>query len=201
MKIFIWVILGASSLFWWLIAWLKGISIGDYLGLILLIPNVVTADAIMIWIFTKWGWKWGLFQGWLVPFPNLNGIWEGEIQSTWVDPQTGRPSNPIAALLTIKQSFLNISCVMRTTEMVSYSYAEDFRIDEERQIKQLVYSYLSSPKLTISDRSSLHEGTIVFNIMGNPANKLDGHYWTSRKTTGEIVLSFKQNKLLNQMPA
>ncbi|MFH1389101.1 MAG: hypothetical protein ABIH56_00015 [Candidatus Margulisiibacteriota bacterium] len=192
---FLWIILGASILFWLVIAWVKGVGISDFWGLIMLIPEVVTADTILFWIFAKWGWKHPLFQGWLVPFPNLNGTWEGTIQSTWIDPQTRAPTNPINASLTIKQSFLNMSCVMKTAEMTSYSYAEDFRIDEEKQIKQLIYSYNSHPKLTVAHRSPTHEGTIVFNIEGNPANRLDGHYWTARKTNGEIILSFKQRAI------
>ena len=199
-RIFIWIIFGISALVWWIISLLKGISLDNLWEFVSLIPDVVFVDGALFLIFTKWGWKLKLFQGWLVPFPNLNGTWCGNIQTTWVNPDTGKVPAPIPVMLTIKQTFINISCVMRTEEMVSYSFAEDFKIDDERQIKQLVYSYLSKPKPTVAHRSSVHEGTMIFDIVGNSVNKLMGQYWTSRKSTGEIVLLFRQKELLDQLP-
>jgi len=90
---------------------------------------------------------------------------------------------------------------MRTVEMTSYSYAEDFRIDNDKQIKQLVYAYMSKPVVTLSEKSAIDEGTIIFDIIGSPVNKLSSQYWTSRKTTGRVELTFREKKLLDQMPS
>ena len=89
---------------------------------------------------------------------------------------------------------------MRTEEMTSYSYAEDFILDKEKQIKKLVYSYTSQPNLSVADRSAIHQGTMVFNIIGDPTTKLKGEYWTARKTTGEIELFNREENLLEEFP-
>lgn len=200
-KNFIWIILIISAFVWWIIAQIKGIDLSDLWILLKQIPDVAFINGLLFAVFAKWGWKFKIFQGWLVPFPNLNGTWQGTIQTSWKDPKTNKTPDPIPVLLTIKQSFLHLSCVMRTAEMASYSFAEDFKIDHEKQIKQVVYSYMSKPTVNLSERSSMHEGTIIFDILGNPVNKLSGQYWTSRKTTGVIELVFKEKALLDQLPS
>lgn len=35
--------------------------------------------SIIGYCLNKWMWKWSIFQGWLVPFPCLEGEWEGHI--------------------------------------------------------------------------------------------------------------------------
>ncbi len=198
---FIVIILAISAFVWWIIAQIKGVNLSDLWILLKQIPDVAFINGLLFAAFVKWGWKWKIFRGWLVPFPDLNGTWQGTIQTTWMDPKTGKIPKPIPVLLTIKQSFLNLSCVMRTAEMTSYSYAEDFRIEIERQIAQVAYSYISKPLVTLAERSAPHEGTIIFDICGNPAAKLSGQYWTSRKTTGAIDLVFREKKLLDQLPS
>ena len=49
------------------------------------ITTVVTLDTIVMFLFTKLVWKWKLLYSWLVPFPNLNGTWKGEIKTNWID--------------------------------------------------------------------------------------------------------------------
>lgn len=199
-KNFIWIMLGISAFVWWTIAKIKGIDLSDLWILLKQIPNVAFVNGILFAAFAKWGWKFKAFQGWLVPFPNLNGTWQGTIQTSWVDPKTNKSPDPIPVMLTIKQSFLHLSCVMRTAEMVSHSFAEDFKIDREKQIKQVVYSYMSKPTVNLSERSVIHEGTIIFDILGSPVNKLSGQYWTARKTTGVIELAFREKILRDQLP-
>lgn len=200
-KNFIWIILIISAFIWWIIARVNDINLSDLWVLLRQIPNIAFIIGLLFAVFAKWGWKIKIFQGWLVLFPNLNGTWQGTIQTTWKDPKTNKTPDPIPVLLTIKQSLLHLSCIMKTAEMTSYSFAEDFKIDHEKQIKQIVYSYISKPIVNLSERSSIHEGTIIFDILGKPVNKLSGQYWTSRKTTGLIELTFREKVLLDQLPS
>lgn len=199
-RAFLFILLGISAVTWFGIASLKQVDLSNFIEYIKILPQVVSIDVIIYALFVNWGWKLKIFQHWLVPFPNLNGTWEGFIHSDWIDPKTNKKIDPIPVILTIKQKFSKTNCVMRTSEMTSQSYGEDFRIEKDRQIKQLVYSYSSKPKLSLSDRSSVHEGTVVFDILGSPVLKLKGEYWTSRKTTGEIILKFREKKLLEEIP-
>lgn len=156
---------------------------------------------IILWAaFAGFAWRWRVFRGWLVPFPDLDGTWQGTIQTTWQDPKSGQTPAPIPVILTIKQSFARVSCVMRTAEMTSRSYFADFWIDSDEQLRKLGYCYTSSTSLSVADRSQPHEGTISLEIIGEPAEKLKGIYWTTRKTTGEVTLTLRCRERLDDFP-
>jgi hypothetical protein len=163
------------------------------------IPTVVTVDLLIVGIFMKWLWRWKHLQGWLIPFPDLNGTWQGYIQTNWKNEE-GKTPGPIPTILTVKQSFGRMSCVMRTAEMESYSYLADFCIDKDSQIRRLCYSYTSKPKAALRDRSTPHDGTILFNIIGSPVRKLEGEYWTQRTTTGTVTLTYRTAEILEELP-
>lgn len=171
-----------------------------FIKTIKLLPKVVTIDLILIAIFSSFLWKLRIFKGWLVPFPNLNGTWKGTIQTTWVDPKTNERPAPIPAILTIKQSFFKISCVMRTGEMTSRSIISDFVLDKDNQMKRLIYSYDSNPIQTVKERSPQHCGTMVFDIVEEKKKKLIGEYWTWRKTTGNIEMAYWKKEKLEIYP-
>jgi len=198
---FLYILLGFSGLVWFGVAMANGLKIGSLLDFIRPIPDVVTADLILVSVFTKWLWQWKCLQGWLVPFPNLNGTWQGYIQTNWKDTE-GKTLGPITAILTINQSFARISCVMRTGEMESHSYLEGFCIDNEAQVRQLCYSYTSKPKASLRERSTPHDGTVLLNIIGSsPVRKLEGEYWTQRLTIGTVALTYLTAELLDEFPA
>jgi hypothetical protein len=199
-KPFLYLLAGFSAIFLFVAALIQGFDLRNFFDVVRLIPVVATADGIVYFIFTAWLWRWNLFQGWLVPFPDLNGTWQGYIQTNWKDPEGKRPG-PIPTILTIKQSFNRISCVMRTEEMESHSYLEGFCIDKDAQIRRLCYSYTSNPKTSLRERSTPHDGSILFNIIGTPVNKLDGEYWTQRQTTGRVKLTLRAKVLLDEMPS
>jgi hypothetical protein len=196
----LYLLVGVSALAWFALAYLGQLDLSKVKDFFGLIPKVVTVDLILIGLFVKWGWKLRIFRGWLVPFPNLNGSWTGMIYSDWIDPQTGKKARPIPVMLTVNQSFFHISCVMITKEMESFSYAEGFLIDPDRQIKQVAYSYTSKPRLSLIERSAPHDGTTVFKIIEKPKLKLEGRYWTERSTIGEIVLDHFSAERLEQLP-
>ena len=153
------------------------------------ISKSVTVVSLFLLIFATILWKLTIFQNWLVLIPNLNGIWKGKIQSDWISPDTNKKLPPIDAQLFIRQSLFHISCVMKTEEMTSRSIAFGYNLDSENQIKQLSYTYISIPHQTIQERSRIHYGTILFDI---DDKQLSGNYWTGRKTTGCINMTWKQ---------
>lgn len=200
LKPFLFILLGFSGVLWFIAAKASGLNLANFLDFIKPIPLVVTLDLVVVGIFLKWIWRWRWLQGWLIPFPDLNGTWQGQIQTNWKNDQGITPC-PILVILTIKQTFGRISCVMRTDEMESYSYVEGFCIDKERQVRQLCYSYTSKPKTSLRDRSTPHDGTILFKIIGKPVYKLEGEYWTERNTTGSVELTYRTKDLLDELPS
>lgn len=200
-RAFIVILLAISVVVWITYASVTGGETNKPWHVIRALPTVATIDMFIFALFAKWGWRWKRFQNWLILFPDLSGTWQGFIQSTWIDPTTRDRPGPIPVILTIRQSFGSISCVMRSSEMTSHSYAEGFRIESDSQIRRLAYSYASRPNLTLGDRSAPHDGTVVLDIIGEPVSRLKGCYWTTRKTTGDIVLTFRDKKLLDEIPS
>jgi len=196
----LYLLIGISAVVWFSLAYLGGLDLSKVQDFFGLIPKVATIDLLIVAAFIKWGWKFNIFRGWLVPFPNLNGSWTGFIYSDWKNPETGEKPPPIPVMLTVNQSFFHISCMMFTSEMESASYSEGFLIDPERQIKNVAYSYTSKPRLSLNERSIPHDGTAVFKIIEKPRQKLVGRYWTERLTKGEIVLQYHSKGLLEELP-
>lgn len=199
MKPFLYLFAGFSAIVLSVAALIRGFDARNFLDVLRLIPIVATADCLAYFAFTTWLWRWKRLQGWLIPFPDLNGTWQGHIQTSWKDDEGNSPG-PIPAILSIRQSFRRMSCVMRTGEMESYSYLEGFCIDREAQVRRLCYSYTSKPKASLRDRSTPHDGTILFNIIGTPVQKLEGEYWTQRHTSGTITLTFRTKDQLDELP-
>ena len=200
-KTALWVLLGLSFLSFYAIYLIKGSPDFNLKTILQILPTVVSIDLAFYGIFVSFLWKFPIFKDWLVPFPNLNGTWKGEIHTTWTDPETGERPGPIPAILTIKQSFLNISCVMRTAEMTSRSLTSGFVLDNENQLERLVYTYDSNPIETVRERSPQHCGTMSFNIVKEQKkNKLEGGYWTGRKTTGTIEMHFWKKERVDSYP-
>lgn len=196
----LYLLIGISSIAWFSLAYFNGLDLSKVRDFFGLIPKVVSIDLLVVAVFVKWGWKYEIFRGWLVPFPDLSGTWIGYIHSDWKNPQTGEKLPPIPVILTVNQSFFHVSCVMRTSEMESFSYSEGFLIDVDRQIKKVAYSYTSKPRLSLSERSIPHDGTAVFQIIEKPKLKLVGRYWTERLTKGEIILGYYSTELLEDLP-
>lgn len=196
----LYLLIGVSAIAWFLLAFFNNLDLSKVKDFFGLIPKVVSIDLLVIAVFVKWGWKLKIFRGWLVPFPNLNGSWTGNIYSSWINPETGEGVPPIPVMLTVNQSFFHINCKMKTGEMDSFSVSEGFNIDAERQIKQLAYIYTNKPRISLNERSLPHEGSMVFDIIENPEKKLKGRYWTERKTTGEIILTHYSLDILEELP-
>jgi hypothetical protein len=165
-----------------------------------IVPTVVTIDTVLGFLFVKYLWRFWIFRGWLVPFPNLNGTYKGTIQTTWTDPVTNQRPDPIPAALIIHQSFFRISCVIRTSEMTSHSFIGDFVLDADEQVNKLAYSYVSEPNQVVIERSPCHLGTTVFEIEEKPKIRLVGQYWTGRKTTGTIQMDFWKRAKVTTFP-
>jgi len=166
-----------------------------------LLPEVVTIYTILYLIFVKRGWRLPFLQGWLVPFPDLEGTWQGSLETTWQNPETGVTPPPIPVILVIKQSFATISCVLYTKESSSYSSAALLSEEDDSGIKRPSYVYTTTPELTVRGRSPINGGAAILRIITSPERSLQGEYWTNRKTTGTISLKFRSRKRLESFPA
>jgi hypothetical protein len=154
------------------------------------IPEVVVIYGLLYFVFTKWLWRLKVFQGWLIPFPDLEGTWRGTLASTWVDPETGMAIDPIPVVVAIRQSFSGLSCSMYTKESTSTSIASSFHMDEESGVGWIAYVYTNTPTVVVRGRSATHDGAVKLRVIKRPRLMLEGEYWSNRKTTGSIHLEW-----------
>ena len=153
------------------------------------ISTTISINIIFWVVFIKWLWKLKIFYPWLVQAPDLSGNWKGLIKSNW----TGGTVEPIPVNVVISQTFLNVQVSMKTEESRSFSIGASFDIDKERGQQQLFYSYLNTPKSGVRDRSQIHYGSTLLIFDGFNVGEMEGEYWTSRETTGDIQLKRENN--------
>ena len=144
---------------------------------------VIAANSIWRWIWKKFPILNKLL------FPDLNGQWEGELQTTWVDPVSKNVPGPISTTVTIRQSFFTIHVRQRTKESPSGSTRVFPEADSDADIYRLWYAYSNKPIAAVAERSSNHDGVawLEVSLDDNP-DELCGQYYTSRRTTGDLVL-------------
>lgn len=187
------ILVATTILVWGIILLISGVKLTGSWDAITKLPQVVTIEVFLWFGFRRWFWRAKLFQGWLVPFPNLQGKWEGELKSTWINPETGEGVQPIRVEMSIVQDFSHICCSIRTGESTSKSYIANFNLDSESCTKYLIYSYANKPRAEVRNRSEMHNGTAYLEVLNN-GTKLKGDYWTDRKTTGELELRKMENE-------
>lgn len=175
-------------------------NLGTLESWVFVIPKVITIQLVFYIIFKYYAWKWWIFSKWLVPFPDLTGTWLGNIQSSWINPETKKQINQIPCMITITHNYKNITIKVHTGEMISDSFSEELYFDRETNTKRLSYTYTSKPNLLLADRSPMHEGTAVLELIENEKMRLKGYYFTGRKTTGIIDVIFKSRILLDSIP-
>ena len=131
-------------------------------------------------------WLWHM--RWIQRLPgvprDLRGTWKGTLESFWIDPATGFPPPAKAAYLVIRQSASTISVVMLTNESKSKSSLAT--ISDDGISASLDYMYLNRPDSRFEHRSRIHHGSTSLDIIGRPAVRLRGNYWTSRDSRGEL---------------
>jgi hypothetical protein len=165
------------------------------------LPEVVTGYLVLHVAFSRWAWRWPVFRGWLVPYPDLQGTWEGELQTTWRHPETGIVPGPIPVTIGIRQTFSSVSVVMFTAESMSYSTAASLSEADESGLRRLSYTYTNTPEVRVRDRSIVHDGAAALRIVGDERGILQGEYWTNRRSIGAMRLKYKCARVADQFGA
>lgn len=140
------------------------------------------------YVFSKWIWKFKILRPLIVKVPCLHGTWTGTLQSNWIDPQNENKIPPIEIRVYIRQTFNSISVEMHTDKMISTSYVADFVTSIDTGVQDLCYTYTSKSKVETRDINPWHDGTTKLSIFDEKTLRLEGEYWTARKTIGTIIL-------------
>jgi hypothetical protein len=167
--------------------WWTG-STPSLLKFISLVATIISTAMVVLanWIW-RWLWRQAPFLN-RVFFPDLNGVWEGSLQTTWRDDKGNIPG-PISTRVTIRQGVLSINIKQKTQESISWSTRVIPEADPDADRFRLWYSYSNKPNAAVSHRSCDHDGIAWLEIsLGDNPDELRGQYFTSRRTAGDITL-------------
>ncbi|WP_159024706.1 hypothetical protein [Streptomyces sp. CB02613] len=158
-----------------------------------------TAAFVCTIMFNVWDfWIWRL--PWIQRIPgvgiprSLRGTWKGTLTSFWIDPETGSIPPSKTVYLVVQQNASLITVKLMTDESKSASALAE--VSEVDGSLVLAYMYLNKPDLRVEHRSRIHHGSTVFDVSGNPARRLKGHYWTDRDSKGELDFVERNKKNL-----
>lgn len=142
--------------------------------------EAIAISVIIMAAFEKFVWKWKPINKLTGSMPILAHHYTGTITSAFDYKERD-------ADLIIKQSFLDISIVLKTGESRSTSLiASIIHINED---PELIYHYINEPREDLKSGSPMHYGTAVLKIRNT--EMITGNYYTDRKTKGNMKFSKK----------
>ena len=109
--------------------------------------------------------------------PILAKKYKGKIRFHWDNQDQERDS-----VIGIEQTFLNVIVKFGTDESSSNSVIAT--IETINNEKQLIYTYLNTPRAEIQDRSAMHFGTAMLNV--DDSKHITGNYYTTRLSRGSM---------------
>lgn len=154
------------------------------LGWLRFYSYAVLAATALLWLWDKILWKTRLAQKIPGVSRNLNGTWRGTLSSFWIDPAIGTSPPPKPAYLVIRQTASSLRAILLTDE--SKSTSDLAAVSGVDGVISLDYLYLNRPDSRVEHRSRMHHGSTSLDVIGSPAVKLRGRYWTDRDSKGEL---------------
>ncbi len=157
------------------------------------ISAVIGIGIFIIGFFDRWIWKWRCLHPWFVSIPNISGTWQGQINSDWKDETNLQKNSSIQTYIIIRQTFSSIQMKLVTRE--SSSELIDSRLYTNNNVFRLAGVYINNPKQSYRDKSPIHFGGLVLEVCENDSIILEGHYWTDRKTRGDMYFGNRANTI------
>lgn len=146
-------------------------------------PSVAGLYTMLYWVFDRHVWRWRLLRRFgLLSVPDLNGLWTGEIDSSFGEEGTNRDVK-----VNIMQRWASILVTFQAGESSSRSTMAAFKT-RDTDSPELTYTYLNEPRGRATDTMQMHRGTCTLRLDGD---RLKGNYYTGRGrgTVGELKLA------------
>lgn len=139
--------------------------------------EAISLMLLVMSFFNKVAWRWKFINR-FIDMPVLAKQYSGSFVSDWK-----KENKTYEASLEIEQTFLDVSVVFKSGE--SRSFSAFSVIDTIGDSKRLIYNYQNEPKAELSNRSTIHKGTVELWIDKN--GELTGNYYTNRNTSGSMT--------------
>lgn len=172
------------------IVWMGTLLImGEQLSWRMLFPfgaTVAVVSSVSLY-FVQFAWRWPIFRGWFVQRPDLSGTWKCHLTSNYI----GDDDKPVekTVYVVIRQTLISLSFRLYSERAKSASIADNLAKDGT-DLFALAIAYQNIPRL--EDRGSeseIHFGSSLFTHIDHDCQRLEGHYWTDRKSKGSLVLN------------
>jgi len=147
-------------------------TFNDYTGYMGIAVSISILASIL---YEKWGWKIDP----TIKIPKLYKKYKGVLEYNH-NGKLGMKNIEVY----VSQSLFRINIQLVTDEIASSTITSN--IVQENGNYVLYYTYITNPKSKFSDENPIQYGTSRF-IIDEP-KRLNGTYWTSRKTIGDIYL-------------
>ena len=141
---------------------------------------------VLLLIWDQWAWKWAFIQKVPRVTRDISGTWETRLESLWIDPDTGESPAPKTVYIIVRQTSSQATITLISNE--SKSKSSIARVIREDASWIVHYVYSNEPQVELRERSSIHHGSGVLSIVGNPAKRMAGSYWTDRNSKGKLSL-------------
>ena len=183
----VWAIVGFASLVWLALS-VVGVSSGGGSSVVFSLADIIPALLFVGFLHERWLWRHAWFhRSRIIPTPVVIGTWRGELESFWEHPETHERPPVKTVYLTIRQTAMTISVRLLTNESASEQVG-GMVVKDEAGYPAISYNYRNEPEARYRENnvSPIHYGAALLNIVGDPAQRLKGHYWTDRKSHGEF---------------
>ncbi len=154
------------------------VDVGFFRPLSLIVMVVAAALAAS----DRWVWRWPVVRL-MVRIPDLEGTWQGTVQSNWKDPETGTTIPPVRAFLAIRQTLTALSVTLYTTEATSVGLAAGMLRENDGRFGVSAL-YRHEPSVARQARNPMHHGGLRLAV--GASDRLKGGYWTDRGTLGDM---------------
>lgn len=194
------VFLGIAAIAWATVLLLQG----RQLSLTDLAPfsTVVGVLAVGALLLEKFLWRHPWLHGWFVQRPDLRGTWKVQLQSDWVNPETGLSLGTITCYMGVEQTLSTLQMHLMTPESESWFVAHSVRPSPSETGFQIVGVYTNKPHVHLrSATSSMHLGAVIIDTHGGSnlrPETLTAEYWTDRKTMGRMTFTNRNDAVYTQ---
>lgn len=145
----------------------------------------VTVVTLLLWLFDRFLWRREPFRR-FVKTRDMQGTWRVQLSSTYVDPATGQKKDSVFGYVSVRQRLTYLSLRLMTVESNSHLISYNFLFPDDQSV-ELTGVYQSDPSIHLRGQvSEIHYGAFRVRISGSPVDRIEGHYWTDRSTTGSI---------------
>ena len=159
--------------------------------------TAITVAGAAYFLFNRYLWSWRPLRGWFTSIPDLRGVWDVTLVSSWVNPATGERVLPISAYMMVRQTHSSLTMRLFTKESASVSVAYSIE-RKDGDLFELVVTYRNTPGIELqATRSRIHYGSLIVEGNGFAPASLRGTYWTDRQTNGTIELSNRRPRDIN----